>query len=182
MMIQDVTHDECRHLLTQLHLGRIGAAKDNQPYVLPFYFSYDDGYLYSFSTVGQHIEWMRANPKVCVETDEIVGLEEWVSIVIFGHYQELVDTPELKMERDKAYRLLQKKKLWWEPGYTKTMIKGIARPMIPVYFRVRIMQLSGRHTAPDHETVAPTVSPIDQPSNPSIRDILAALRARLYKP
>ena len=33
----------------------------------------DNDYLYSFSTVGQKIEWMRANPNVCVETDEVTN-------------------------------------------------------------------------------------------------------------
>ena len=38
---------------------------------MPIYFAYHDGYLYSFSTVGRKIEWMRGNPLVCLETDEV---------------------------------------------------------------------------------------------------------------
>jgi nitroimidazol reductase NimA-like FMN-containing flavoprotein (pyridoxamine 5'-phosphate oxidase superfamily) len=109
MLIQEVSHRDALNLLAHLRLGRIACAEGAQPYVVPFYFVYHDGYLYSFSTVGQKIRWMRANPLVCVEVDEIVSSEEWVSIVIFGRYQELTDTPELKAERDLAYRLLQRK-------------------------------------------------------------------------
>lgn len=36
----------------------------------PFHFAYDDHALYSFATVGQKIEWMRANALVCVEASD----------------------------------------------------------------------------------------------------------------
>ena len=79
MLIQEVSHRDALNLLAHLRLGRIACAEGAQPYVVPFYFVYHDGYLYSFSTVGQKIRWMRANPLVCVEVDEIVSSEEWVS-------------------------------------------------------------------------------------------------------
>ena len=61
---------------------------------MPFFFVYDSDFLYSFSTVGQKIEWMRANPLVCVQVDEVVRPEQWVSVIVFGRYEELANTPE----------------------------------------------------------------------------------------
>ena len=69
-------------------------AHKNLPYVVPIYFVYEDPYLYGFTTLGQKVEWMRSNPQVCVELDEIVNGTQWMSIVIFGRYQELPDAPE----------------------------------------------------------------------------------------
>jgi len=71
MRIQEVNREKSLELLANLRLGRIACAQAAQPYVVPFYFAYDDGYLYSFSTVGQKIRWMRANPLVCVQTGAI---------------------------------------------------------------------------------------------------------------
>ena len=50
---------------------------------------------------------MRANPLVCVEVDEVVSPQEWVSVIVFGRYEELPDTPEWQSARAFAYKRLQ---------------------------------------------------------------------------
>jgi hypothetical protein len=72
-------------------LGRLGSSYENQPYVVPIRFAYDSGYLYVFSTVGQKVKWMRANPNVCVQTDEIENQGEWTSVIVNGQYKELTE-------------------------------------------------------------------------------------------
>ncbi|MBO0697575.1 MAG: hypothetical protein J2P46_04210 [Zavarzinella sp.] len=71
------------------------AAMDSQPYVARICYAYqrapDGDYLYGFTTVGQKVEWMRANPRVCVDWDEVARHDRWVSIIAFGRYEELPD-------------------------------------------------------------------------------------------
>jgi nitroimidazol reductase NimA-like FMN-containing flavoprotein (pyridoxamine 5'-phosphate oxidase superfamily) len=143
MLIQEMTRGDSLSLLKSMRLGRLACAKDAQPYITPFYFSFAGNYLYSFSTVGQRIDWMRENPLVCVETDEVMSSQEWVSIIIFGRYQELTDTAEWERERAVAHELLQHHPDWWEPGYVKTTIDGRERPLDPVYFRIEITETTG---------------------------------------
>src|ERR1022692_611674 len=121
MLIEELSKQETLDLLARTHLGRLACAQGAHPYVVPFYFAFQHNYLYSFSTVGQKIEWMRANPLVCVETDEVISSQQWVSIVVFGRYEELPDTPTFRWERGHAEYLLQKRAVWWEPGYAKTI-------------------------------------------------------------
>src|SRR6202051_4090352 len=135
MLIEELTTEESLRLLARTSLGRIACAQGAQPYVVPLYFGYDNYYLYSFSTVGQKIEWMRANPLVCVETEELVSSERWMSIIVFGHYEELLDTPEWHPERTFAYNLLQKRAMWWEPGCARAILQGGERPFVPVFYR-----------------------------------------------
>jgi uncharacterized protein len=71
MEISEMTTEECSLLLTRASVGRLGCSFENQPYVVRINFAYDSGYLYVFSTFGQKVKWMRANPKVCVQTDQI---------------------------------------------------------------------------------------------------------------
>jgi uncharacterized protein len=149
MLIKDVAPNDCLHLLASLHLGRLACAKDSQPYVRPFDFAYDNNYIYSFSTVGQAITWMRANPLVCVQTDQVASHEEWLSLIIFGRYEELPDTPEWESQRALAFQLLQARPIWWEPGYAKTVVRGVERPLIPVYFRIAITEITGLHAVAD---------------------------------
>jgi nitroimidazol reductase NimA-like FMN-containing flavoprotein (pyridoxamine 5'-phosphate oxidase superfamily) len=107
MVIQELARQESLELLARTHLGRLGCALGSQPYVVPLYFTYRDNYLYSFSTVGRKIEWMRVNPLVCIEADEVVNSQQWMSVTVFGRYEELPDTPEWKGARTLAYELLK---------------------------------------------------------------------------
>src|SRR5271169_4794089 len=107
MLIHEMTNQECLDTLARSGLGRLGCAHDNQPYVVPFYFAFDKRRLYAFSTLGQKIEWMRANPRVCVETDERTAHNQWISVVVVGHYEEFPDTPQYEPERNRAHELLQ---------------------------------------------------------------------------
>ena len=71
MEINEMAAEECEAVLEHASLGWLGCSSENQPYVVPIYFACHSGYLYVFSTFGQKVKWMRANPKVCVQTDEI---------------------------------------------------------------------------------------------------------------
>ena len=115
MLIQEMTGQACLDMLARAHLCRLACAQSGQPYVVPSYFAYHNNFLYSFATVGQKIEWMRADPRVCVEADEIVNQENWSSVIVFGQYEELLTIPEYEAERAVAYRVLQEKAMWWEP-------------------------------------------------------------------
>jgi nitroimidazol reductase NimA-like FMN-containing flavoprotein (pyridoxamine 5'-phosphate oxidase superfamily) len=148
VLIQEITRRASLDLLTHTYLFKLACAQGNQPYVVPCYFAYHNNSLYSFSTVGQKIEWMRANPLVCLEADEVVSPQEWVSIIIFGRYEELPDTPEYQSARAIAYNVLQKKALWWEPGYLKTALHGTERPLEPVFYRIHVVQITGHRATP----------------------------------
>jgi nitroimidazol reductase NimA-like FMN-containing flavoprotein (pyridoxamine 5'-phosphate oxidase superfamily) len=148
MLIQEMTRQESLDLLARTRLCRLGCAQGSQPYVVPFYFAYNNHSLYCASTVGQKIDWMRKNPLVCVEADEVVSPQEWMSVVAFGRYEELPDTPEYQPQRAVAHNLLQKQGMWWEPGYVKTILHGTERPLVPVFYRINIGHITGHRATP----------------------------------
>jgi hypothetical protein len=148
MLIQDMTREMSVDLLKRAHVGHLGCAQGSQPYVVPFSFTYYRDFIYSFTTIGKKIEWMRANPLVCVEAEEIVSRHEWQTVVIFGRYHELADTPEFYETRMLAHDLLAKTAMWWEPGYVKMLHQGEERLLQPIYFRISISKISGRQGLP----------------------------------
>ena len=77
-------------------VGQAGLSHENQPYIVPVYLAYDDesACLYGFTTLGQKVEWMRANPRVCVEVDEIAAYDQWVSVIAVGRYEEIPEAPK----------------------------------------------------------------------------------------
>jgi nitroimidazol reductase NimA-like FMN-containing flavoprotein (pyridoxamine 5'-phosphate oxidase superfamily) len=144
MVIRELTRPASLDLLQRIHLGRLACARANQPYVLPISFAYYENSLYCATTVGQKIEWMRENPLVAVEVDEIYSAQHWESVIVSGRYEELADTPETHDDRQLAWSLLQKaNQLWWEPAYAETILGGTERPMVPLYFRIRIETITG---------------------------------------
>jgi|SRR5579864_2154112 len=149
MLIHEMTRQACIDLLARTRLCRLGCAQDAQPYITPIYCTYDDNYLYSLSTVGQKIIWMRANVLVCVQADELVSPQEWASVIVLGKYEELPDRPQYQTYRQRAHDLLQTQPVWWEPGYAKTVLEGKERPLEFVYFRIHIERLTGHRGVPD---------------------------------
>jgi len=144
MVIRELTRQASLNLLARIHLGRLACARANQPYVFPMSFAYYENSLYCASTFGQKIEWMRENPMVAVEVDDIYSAQQWESVIVSGQYEEFSDTPETRNLRQLAWGLLQEtNKLWWEPGYVKTILSNVERPLVPLYFRIHIGQITG---------------------------------------
>lgn len=136
-------------MLARTHLGRLACARGMQPYIVPIYFSYQSNWLYGFSVLGQKIEWMRANPLVCVEADQM-RRELWATVVVFGRYEELCDTPEFRSERAFAFNLLQHRAMWWEHGGAK-ITPGGTPATVPVFYRIKIEQITGRCAVSEQE-------------------------------
>jgi nitroimidazol reductase NimA-like FMN-containing flavoprotein (pyridoxamine 5'-phosphate oxidase superfamily) len=114
-----------------------------QPYIVPVHFAYHNNCLYGFSMLGQKIEWMRANPLVCVESDHMSG-EQWTTVLVFGRYEELSDTAEMQSELELALGLLQERAAWWQPGSVKIAQGDTLPTLAPVFYRIKIVQITGR--------------------------------------
>jgi hypothetical protein len=145
MVIEEMTNRECRAILSRTNLARLACALSNQPYIVPIHVEFDDDFLYGFATVGQKIEWMRQNPLVCLEIDELTTDRQWASVVIFGVYEELPDTPEYEYPRRIAEGLFQRHPAWWEPA--SVPLAGHEQRS-RVVFRILISRMSGRRAGP----------------------------------
>lgn len=149
MFIHEMSENECRTALRRASFGRLACAHDNQPYVIPIYFASEGHYLYSSSTLGQKIKWMRANPRVCVEIDELTSHDEWMSVIVFGRYEELPDTLEYKVARARALELLQRRAMWWEPAYVSASHRDMPHSSTPISYRIHIDRMTGHRATPD---------------------------------
>jgi len=141
-MINEISNQDCRAVLTRSSIGRLGCALDNQPYVVPIYFAYEADYVYILSTFGQKIEWMRANPKVCIQVDEIANQSQWVSVIANGIFEELPE-PQYSTERAHARSLLQKRHNWWLNALAERQTKLNDVLIEPLFFRIHTDSMSG---------------------------------------
>lgn len=156
MFIHEMSEIDCRRTLQRATVGRLACARENQPYVVPIHFAFDGHYIYAFTTLGQKIEWMRTNPRVCLEVDERVSHNRWQSIIVFGRYEELPDLPQYQAARVRAHDLLQQQIMWWEPAYVGDAHRDTPHSDTPIFYRIRIDRMTGHRATPD---VGPSAVP-----------------------
>lgn len=149
MIIKELDKQQIQALLAANRLGRLACAKDCQPYLVPITYSLFDNYLYSFSMPGQKVDWMRINPKVCVQVDEFGEGRAWKSVIINGIFEELPDRIGFKHEREHAWSLLSKHANWWEPGGLKPVTPPMATISPHLFYRIAIEGMTGRQAIDD---------------------------------
>ena len=94
MHIHELTPAECVDVLTRSTLARLACCHMNQPHG-PVSFTYDprQACLFSFSAIGKKVEWMRENPSVCLEVEDIDDRFHWTTVLVFGKCDEIGDCP-----------------------------------------------------------------------------------------
>lgn len=166
MFIREMTTGECLNIVSQAKLGRLGCAYQNQPYVVPICFVCQDSYLYGFTTLGKKVEWMRANPLVCVELDQINESDQWVSIVILGRYEELPDTGDWKQVLVRAHKLLKQHAGWWEPAWSARSDRSADQPLDFIFYRIHIDHITGREATRAEDSKSSKTEHVDASSRP----------------
>jgi len=141
MVIHELTRSECLEILGRIQLGRLACCRDDHPYIVPISFNFDGEHLYSFATLGQKIVWMRANPNVCVEVDDIEDRFHWTTVLVFGRYEELRSPVEHEQARERARHLFEKREEWWQPAAAKA---GDPEHHVPLVYRIVISKITGR--------------------------------------
>jgi nitroimidazol reductase NimA-like FMN-containing flavoprotein (pyridoxamine 5'-phosphate oxidase superfamily) len=150
MRIIAMSQQECRELLKRVSIGRLGCSLDDQPYVVPVGFSYEPDYIYMFSTLGKKIKWMRQNPKVCLQADEIGNRSNWLSVIVTGTYLELRE-PQYTAQLEHALEQLEQYSEWWRNPLAQRREQTRDLSIETVFFRIDIGAMSGLRTMPEAE-------------------------------
>lgn len=139
MRIVEISHDECKELLNQVSVGRLACSLEDQPYVVPTCFVYEPEHLYVFSTLGQKIKWMRQNPKVCLQTDQLGDQSNWTSVVLNGKFVELRESAEKEHARERLAKFSD----WWLTPLAERREHTSDLSIEPIFFRIDIASMSG---------------------------------------
>ncbi|HEU4597783.1 MAG TPA: pyridoxamine 5'-phosphate oxidase family protein [Pyrinomonadaceae bacterium] len=136
-MIKRMSADEARALLRSQRLARLGCVSEGDPYVVPVNYVFDGENAFSHSLPGRKIEAMRANPRVCLQVDEVRDQFRWKSVLAFGTFEELTDPDE----HARALNLL----LSLFPRLTpvESLIAEDANAPAPIVYRIRVERLTG---------------------------------------
>jgi len=149
LIIYELSSEECHQFLINTGFGRLGCCRDKQPYVVPIYFASDKKHLYGFTSPGKKVSWMRFNPLVSVESDEVIDSSNWKSVIVSGRFQELKVEGSLANVREYALELLQRRVMWWQPASASSQRRNSGSKFSPILYRIRIDEITGQGCRPD---------------------------------
>jgi len=87
---------------------------------------------------------MRENPKVCREVEDIADKNRWSTVLVFGRYEEISDSPEEAESRRRAWERFQHRPEWWFPAAAKLPSREHHAMVI---YRILIDRVTGRRAA-----------------------------------
>jgi hypothetical protein len=137
-----MSEQECSELLKRVSFGRLACSLEDQPYIVPVDFSYEPDCIYVFSTAGKKIEWMRQNPKVCLQADEIGNRSNWLSVLVTGTFLELRE-PQYTAELEHARKQLAQYSKYWQNPLAERREQISDLSIEPVFFRIDVQSMSG---------------------------------------
>jgi nitroimidazol reductase NimA-like FMN-containing flavoprotein (pyridoxamine 5'-phosphate oxidase superfamily) len=128
---------------TIAHLACI--RRDGRPYVVPITYAYDGEALYSYSTDGDKLEALRANPSACVVVDHVDDAANWVSVIAWGTFRELADedaAQALRLISDRLRTVALADAAW--PSADRSYVARIGRD--GVVYSITIAERTGRYS------------------------------------
>lgn len=147
-MLGSLTSDQCRHLLTINHVGRIAFSQRSKPTIIPITYVFDGKSIYCRSYEGTKIRVMRKNPSVCFQMDFISSLTNWYSVLAWGVYEEMGTPSELRYvdklfaERLSVFTLGETVNLGREFDNRPQIVE---KRLKPVTWRIKVDEFNGRY-------------------------------------
>jgi nitroimidazol reductase NimA-like FMN-containing flavoprotein (pyridoxamine 5'-phosphate oxidase superfamily) len=142
--MKDLSVERSREIIRKNRMARLACISEGEPYVVPVNYVFDGENVYMHSLPGRKITAMRANPRVCLQVDEIDDDLNWRSVMALGNFEEI----EGVEDRSRAMGYL----LAHFPNLTpvETLIASDAGSPSPIVFRVRVDRLTGVFEGRDH--------------------------------
>ena len=122
-------------ILREGNLGRLGCIADGGPYVVPVNYVFDGNDIYIHSLPGKKIDALRANPRVCLQVDEIKDAYNWRSVIAYGNYEEVSD----EITREQLLSKLFSRVPHMTPVESR-LTKGLRETIV---FRIKVDTITG---------------------------------------
>lgn len=142
LKVEDMAPAEMHALLQRESFGHLGCARDGRPYVLPMHYAYDGKELFFFTTEGMKTQFIEANPKVCLQVEEITDSTHWRSVMVIGQAEQLTNAEEL----ERAMKLITERNPSLTPAISATQLDTWGRAVDIALYRIRPDLIDGRKT------------------------------------
>ena len=136
-MFTRINEQQATELLANQRVGRLGCITDTGPYIVPINYYFADGCVYSHSLPGLKISALRADPRACLQIDEVESDLRWRSVLAFGTYEEITAIAE---RSDILNKLLRRFPML--TPVESTLASDAGSPQV-IVFRIRIRRITG---------------------------------------
>ena len=142
LKVEDMAPAEMHALLQRESFGHLGCARDGRPYVVPMHYAYDGKELYFFTTEGMKTQFIEANPKVCLQVEEITDSTHWRSVMVIGQAEQLTGAEETQ----RAMKLITERNPSLTPAISATQLDAWGRAVDIALYRINPELIDGRKT------------------------------------
>src|SRR5215813_6338930 len=135
MNIDKIRDNDARAILRERNLGRLGCIAAGWPYVVPVNYYFDGEDIYVHTLPGKKLDALRANPRVCLQVDEIKNSFHWRSVIAYGTFEEVSDEETRENVLTRLYSRL--------PHMTPVesqLVKGRSGTIV---FRIKVEDVTG---------------------------------------
>lgn len=89
-MITELSEQTAKQFLREQSVAKLGCVLPaGEPYIVPVNYLLKDDAVYIHSLPGLKLDALRANPKACLQADEIEDNFNWRSVIAFGEFEEI---------------------------------------------------------------------------------------------
>jgi nitroimidazol reductase NimA-like FMN-containing flavoprotein (pyridoxamine 5'-phosphate oxidase superfamily) len=142
LKVEDMAPAEMHALLQRASFGHLGCSREGRPYVVPMNYAYDGKELYFFTTEGMKTQFIEANPKVCLQVEEITDSTHWRSVMVIGKAEQLANAEETQ----RAMKLITERNPSLTPAISATQLDALGRAVDIALYRITPELIDGRKT------------------------------------
>jgi uncharacterized protein len=135
MNIGKIGNTDALAILRDGTLGRLGCIAADWPYVVPVNYYFDGENIYIHTLPGKKLDALRANPRVCLQVDEIKDSYNWRSVIAYGTFEEVSSEETRENVLTKLYS-----KLPHMTPVESRLVKGMTGTIV---FRIKVEEVTG---------------------------------------
>ena len=135
MSIGKLGNTDALVILREGTLGRLGCIAEGWPYVVPVNYYFDGENIYIHTLPGKKLDALRANPRVCLQVDEIKDPYNWRSVIAYGTFEEISNEETQENVLTKLYSRL--------PHMTPVESRLVKGSKGTIVFRVKVEEVTG---------------------------------------
>lgn len=142
--VREMDNHEIDNVLSGHDYGHLACSRDDQPYIVPIHYVYDEANIYIYTTEGKKTEIIDTNPQVCLQVEEVASAEDWRSVIVTGKAKQITDPKE----REKAIRLIRASNPSLTPAISVRWMDCWVRENREVIYRITPKMMTGRKSRP----------------------------------
>ncbi|MBX7055965.1 MAG: pyridoxamine 5'-phosphate oxidase family protein [Pyrinomonadaceae bacterium] len=155
--VQELSRPQIIELLERLDYGHLACSLNDHPYVIPVHFAYDNGEIFIYTTEGKKSRILAANPRVCLQFEEVIDNQNWVSVIVDGEAARVTDAKE----RERILGLIVAINPTLTPAVSIHWMDNWVRENIEVLYRIVPLEINGRRAARNTDETGQLVPSID---------------------